>query len=56
MMGFDQETTLREQESVQEEQEIGLLREWLPKISGECRDISKARQKLCFTRRKNLRR
>jgi hypothetical protein len=26
-----------EQETVPEEQEIGLLKEWLPKISGECR-------------------
>ena len=26
-----------EQEKTQEEQEIGLLREFLPKISGECR-------------------
>ena len=26
-----------EQEKTQEEQEIGLLREWLPKIDGECR-------------------
>jgi len=27
----------KQQETVQEEKEIGLLREWLPKIRGECR-------------------
>jgi hypothetical protein len=26
-----------EQETTTEEQEIGLLREWLPRIGGECR-------------------
>jgi hypothetical protein len=27
----------QEQETVHEEQEIGLLEEWLPRINGECR-------------------
>jgi len=30
-------TVLKKQETAQEEQEIGLLREWLPKIGGESR-------------------
>jgi hypothetical protein len=37
MMRKVQKTVLEKQEKTQEEQEIGLLREWLPKISGECR-------------------
>jgi hypothetical protein len=34
-----------EQETVQEEQEIGLLKEWLPRISGECRAYIKGAAK-----------
>ena len=37
MAEFRQKTILETQETSPEEQEIGLLREFLPKISGECR-------------------
>jgi len=39
MLGLKQETI--PEETLQEEQEIGLLKEWLPKISGECRAFLK---------------
>ena len=37
MVRKKQEIVLERQETAQEEQEIGLLREWLPKIGGESR-------------------
>jgi hypothetical protein len=37
MAEFRQKTVRKEQETPPEEQEIGLLREWLPKISREFR-------------------
>ena len=37
MIHFEQKTVPEEQETALEEQEIELLREWLPKISGERR-------------------
>jgi hypothetical protein len=35
----------KKQETVREEQDIVLLREWLPKISGECRAYIKGASK-----------
>jgi len=37
MEGLIQKTVRKEQEKTQEEQEIGLLRELLPRIDGKCR-------------------
>jgi len=54
MMYLEQETTWEKQEKTQEEQEIGLLRELLPRIDGECRAYIKGLQKRWFTRRKSL--
>ena len=45
MIHFEQETGWEKQETALEEQEIGLLREWLPKIGGERRAYIKGATK-----------
>jgi hypothetical protein len=45
MVNKKQKTAREAQEKAQEEQEIRLLREWLPKISGECRAYIKGATK-----------
>ena len=44
-MQLEQKTVLERQETALEEQEIGLLREWLPKIGGERRAYIKGATK-----------
>ena len=54
MMSIEQKTVRKEQEKTQEEQEIGLLREWLPKIDGECRAYIKgATEALLYAQEEN---
>ena len=45
MIGIKQGIVWEEQEAALEEQEIGLLREWLPKIGGERRAYIKGATK-----------